>query len=432
LIIGKIVMKITKLTKEQENNLAVYRDKWLNKIFNYELYNSKSIESIQNSGKELYKFFNLKKPQVIVMDSPYSCQIAINLLTQVKNQVRDQVKNQVKNQIWNQVRDQVKNQVRDQVENQVKNQVRDQVRDQIEVQVGTQVMHQIIDQIWNQIRDQIKNGVRDQVGNQISDQIEDQVRNQVGSQVVGTVFNKVIDQKLNYFSFSSYINYSDFGWLSFYNYFNENFNIISISDILNKVISFVEHSFMSIQLEGLLIVSRYPNFISRNSNNDLHNTTRSAISFADGYEQFYVNGRSISKEIFENCQEIDSAKIIFQNETNEDVKAAIITIIKENFGNEGLLEMLDAIVIDTKQINHSNGYTETIRLLQSKQKYSFLQNSKGKLNQPYAWIEMTCPSTGSVYLIDTCPTFTNALECAKWHRPNEIPLELEYLWLSAN
>ena len=94
--------------------------------------------------------------------------------------------------------------------------------------------------------------------------------------------------------------------------------------------------------------------------------------------------------------------------------------------------MLDAVVIDEQIINHPNNYTEKIRILHSKQKYSFLQNSKGELDQSYAWIEMTCPSTGSVYLIDTCPTFTNALECAKWHRPNEIPVELEYSWISAN
>lgn len=484
---------ITELTSIQENRLSLYKEKWLNKIFNYELYNSKTEENIIKSGKKLYEFCNLKEPMVLVADSPLACQLIANFINQIQisnltgdqigNQVRDQVRDQVLNpviaqidkrfedqtdynqimiqignqivsqignQIRDRVRDQVLNQVIDQVDNQIDNQVDNQVENQVDIQiwdqvidqvgnqVGNQIRVQIRNQILGQIRDQVKDQSENQIVNQVKDQISNQIWNQIWNQIVNQISNqvedRVKDQKLTYFAFSSYINYTDFGWCSFYDYFNTEFNIIEkkLSDNFNKIIDFVDHSFMSIQFENLLIISKYPNFISRNSNNDLHNTKRSAVSFKDGYEQFYVNGRFIEKEIFENCQEIESAKIIFQNETNEDIKAAIITIIKENFGNEGLLEMLDAVVIDEQIINHPNNYTEKIRILHSKQKYSFLQNSKGKLNQPYAWIEMTCPSTGSVYLIDTCPTFKNALECAKWHRPDEIPVELEYSWISAN
>jgi hypothetical protein len=93
---------------------------------------------------------------------------------------------------------------------------------------------------------------------------------------------------------------------------------------------------------------------------------------------------------------------------------------------------LSAVEVDRKTINHANGYSETLKLFKTKEKYGFLLNSKGEENQPYAWIQMTCPSTGTVYLIDTCPTFTDAVECAKWHRPEQVPVSLNYLWQSAN
>ena len=352
--------KLESLNKNQTEQLEITKTKWLNKIFNYTLYNSISDESIITSMEELYKFCNLEKPKVFIMDSPLACQYAVNLLANM---------DQVKDQVWNQVRDQVWNQV------------------------------------WNQVGDQVRNQVKDQVEN----------------------------QKLNFYSFSTYINYSNFGWLSFYEYFLNNTNILKeYKESLLTIIKFVENSYISIQLDNLCIVSKYPKFISRNENNDLHNTKQAAIEFKDGYKQYYVNGRFIEEDTFLNSQEVESAKIIFKNEVNEDIKACIITIIKENFGNGGLLKMLDAVLIDEQKVSHSNGYTETLRLYHSKQKYSFLQNSKGELNQPYAWFEETCPSTGAIYLLDTCPTFTNVLDCAKWHRPENIPSELNYFWLSAN
>ena len=185
-------------------------------------------------------------------------------------------------------------------------------------------------------------------------------------------------------------------------------------------------------MDKVCVVSKYPKSIKRNANNDLHSVDGFAIEFADGYGQHYVNGRFIEPEIFNECENIINAKIAFHNNTNEDIRAAIITIIKDKFGNEGLLEMLDAVVIDEKTVKHVGGYDEIIRIYQSKTSYPFLQNSKGEMDQPYAWIEFTCPSTKSVYLIDTCPTFTDAVKCAKWHRPSKVPMSVDYKWYSAN
>ena len=238
---------------------------------------------------------------------------------------------------------------------------------------------------------------------------------------------------IEYEPFSVYINAEDIPWLSFYGYFMDNFDFLDeYREDFNLILECVENSYAQIQMDEVCLVSKYPKKIARNANNDLHCTTGYAIEFADGYGQHYVNGRFIEEEIFKDCDALINAKIRFHNESNEDIKAAIITIIKENFGNEGLLEMLDAITVDEKNITHKNGYAETIRIYKTKTSYPFLQNSKGELDQPYAWIEFTCPSTKSVYLIDTCPTFTDALECAKWHRPSNVPGSVDYTWYSAN
>ncbi len=187
-----------------------------------------------------------------------------------------------------------------------------------------------------------------------------------------------------------------------------------------------------IQLDGLCVVCELPVTVNRNTDNNLHSTTENAIEWSDGYGLKFVNGRSISNQLF---NEIISDKFSFDDFKkieNEDEKGVIMTMIKEKKGNEGLLQFLGAIEVDKKTIKHTGNYSETIRLLKTKDKYSFLQNSKGELNQPYAWIEMKCPSTGTTYLIDTCPTFNDAIECVSWHRPKQVPASLKYQWTSAN
>jgi hypothetical protein len=236
-----------------------------------------------------------------------------------------------------------------------------------------------------------------------------------------------------YEPFSAYINADDTSWLSFYEYFLDNFDFMEEHrENFNLISECVENSYLQIQMDKVCIVSKYPKKIIRNSNNDLHCTNGYAIEFADGYGQHYINGRFIEEEIFNECDSLINAKISFHKNTNEDIRAAIITIIKENFGNQGLLDMLDAVMVDEKTIKHNGDYEEIVRIYKTKTKYSFLQNSKGELDQPYAWIEFTCPSTKSIYLIDTCPTFTDAIECAKWHRPNNVPDSVDYTWYSAN
>lgn len=236
-----------------------------------------------------------------------------------------------------------------------------------------------------------------------------------------------------YEPFSAYINADDTSWLSFYEYFLDNFDFMEEHrENFNLISECVENSYLQIQMDKICIVSKYPKKIMRNANNDLHCTSGYAIEFADGYGQHYINGRFIEEEIFNECNSLINAKISFHKNTNEDIRAAIITIIKENFGNEGLLEMLDAVMVDEKKIKHNGDYEEIVRIYKTKTTYSFLQNSKGELDQPYAWIEFTCPSTKSVYLIDTCPTFTDAIECAKWHRPSNVPDSVDYTWYSAN
>lgn len=183
--------------------------------------------------------------------------------------------------------------------------------------------------------------------------------------------------------------------------------------------------------EKLVLVLKMPSKIIRNEVG-FHSATEPAIQFDGGFGAYYLNGRAVPNWVINDYKAGTLTFDKFNNESNEDVRGCIITLIKELEGNEGLIKFLNATLVDKKDIVHENGYVETMSLYKTTTKFSFLVNRHGEDNQPYAWLQMVCPSTGHSYLIDTCPTFTDVIECAKWHRPSEVPSTVPYVWQSAN
>jgi len=179
-----------------------------------------------------------------------------------------------------------------------------------------------------------------------------------------------------------------------------------------------------------VLVLTLPSKVVRNATH-LHSITEGAIQYGDTH-YYYLNGRQFPREYFEAYKAGKLTFEMFNNEPNEDIRGLMVSLIKESEGAEGLLKFLGGEMIDESVVVHDGGYKETLRLYKTIKSYTFLQDSKGNSNVPYAWLEETCPSTGSVYLIDTCPSFTKAIDAAKFARPLGVPSDIEYKWVSAN
>lgn len=228
----------------------------------------------------------------------------------------------------------------------------------------------------------------------------------------------------NFNQTSTYLNtYSNYGWVTFYDFF-EKIGILD-NELFRKYKKLIAAgAFYVYEFEKFVFAIQPPQNISRNEEGQLHNVTGKAVEFSDGVGYYYVNGREMPDHIFE--QELTFEK--FQQERNEDIKAGMVTIIKERDGNEGLLKFLKAEMVDEKHVKHSEDYSEVIRLYKTSEVFSFLQDRHGNMGQPYCWLEIKCPSTGSTYLIDSSADFTDALEAAKFARPTFVPQELTYQW----
>ena len=181
----------------------------------------------------------------------------------------------------------------------------------------------------------------------------------------------------------------------------------------------------------IVLVLRMPEKINRNEQ-FLHCSTNEGAIVYSNQKLHYLNGRKVENWIFDKYFDKTLTFKDFSNCKNEEDKASIITLIKENEGNEGVLNFLNATLIDEKTFIHADGYNDVQKLYKSKEKFNFAKDSKGNTDVCLAWHEMKCASTGQSYLIETCPTFKNVEDSSKFLRPKSIPTSVPYIWQSCN
>ncbi len=242
--------------------------------------------------------------------------------------------------------------------------------------------------------------------------------------------NKFKGTKNKFYTFGSYLT---IGWVSFYAYYETfvEFGIIT-KEKFQKYFTLREmlktNIFLTIEFENAIIIIEKPILINR-LNGRMHCTTGSAIKWRDGYEHFYINGRSMPRWIFDKIKNGTMTKEDFINEENEDIKAGIYEII-ESKGEGSMLTFLGAQEIDRKTFVHSDGGLEEMILYKTKEKFKGEVDLNGKENAPLAWLRMSCPSTGTNYLLPSDSSFNNCEDAAKFHRPNQVPKNIDYSWNS--
>ena len=232
--------------------------------------------------------------------------------------------------------------------------------------------------------------------------------------------------KENYNLKSTYCGWSNFGWVSFYDYFTR-IGVINHEDFNQYKDIIQSNVFETFEFENAVFAVQPPSEINRNENGQLHSVSGHALSFKDGSKFYYINGREIDKELIDG----EITKERFLTEENEDIRGAIFEIVEAK-GEGSMMDLLEAYEYATETIHHANGEEEVLTLYRTKETFAELQDIKGNEDVPLCWLRLVCPSTGQNYLISTDASFTTPTEAAKYHRPEEVPFELGYSWLSRN
>ena len=338
------------------------RDEWINLFFD-NVRNKRDIDkpAFEEGIKWLYNDL-LKKPtpKIIYCDGWLSCLLTIAILKD---------KNLIKKS-WAPVWDSVGAPVWASIRASVWDSVGDSVGDSIRASVGDSVWASVGDSVWASVWA----SVRDSVGASVGDSIRASVN-----------------------EYSSYIDLSNYGWVSFYDFFEkinllDNFNFKQYKKLIRSNV------FNAYEYENYVFAIQPPVYIETNLAGRLHSTTQAAVQFRDGSEYYFINGRSIPAWIVNDKSSITKER--FMKETDADIKGAIY----ESIGQQGMLDLLGAKVVDRREIVHANGDREVVELLKTDDLFKEIDN------QPFAWVSMCCPSTGTHYLQGVEPHHTNAIE----------------------
>ena len=309
---------IESLTKEQEERLPEFRDKWLKiglscEPLDFEKAKNAAIRAYREAGLDPPgMFFRFRSP----VEAAYADTLIQSLLTkrgadqvkdQVKDQVWDQVRAQVRDQAWAQVKDQVWDQVWAQVGDQVWDQVGAQVKDQVRDQVGAQVR----DQVWAQAWDQAWAQVRDQVGAQVGAQAWDQVWGQAWDQVWGQVWVQVGAQV-----WGSH----DAGWLSLYDFFH----LAGVKEVsrLAPLMDLAQCCGWWAPRRGYVIFQDRHCELYRDPENRIHNENGPAVLYRDGFAVYAIHGARVPKELIEDPAWLTVDRI--ELEENREVRRIMV------------------------------------------------------------------------------------------------------------
>jgi hypothetical protein len=410
---------IEKLNSYQENQLKVYRDKWLAKGLSIDRIDRKSAtENFIIFNKIILK--NKINPMIIFMGSPVTTWLATLLLynyfynkdkSQVGSQIRSQIRSQVESQVGSQVWSQVWSQVESQVESQIRSQVWSQVESQVGLQVGSQVGSQVWSQVESQIRSQIRSQVWSQVESQIRSQVGSQIRSQVWSQVESQVWSQIRSQvglqvgsqirsQVANFVYPYLNGQFDCGYFSFYDFCNK---ILKISFSKQKEWDCYLHTSdvsLIYPFKDFIIISEKPTQIKQ-KNLLLHNETGASIKYADGFEIYSLNGIRVSKEIVMTSAEKLNPKIIL-TERNTEVRREIVRKI----GIERVLQKLGGKILDKKD------------------NYELINIDLGE-NRIRPYLKMLNPSIGTYHLEGIAPEIKTVEQALNWrNQTDEKPIQL--------
>ena len=290
--------EITELTSDQKN--------LLNKYIQDGLKYGRSIEPINHSKceeiiTEFYKSIGKKAPTFMYFSSPIMCILAYEALSKL-----DCEKIKINKKLWNQLWDQLWNQLQNQLWN--------QLGDQLEGQLRSQLWSQLWNQLWNQL------------GNQL----EGQLRSQLWSQLN------------NYFGGQQWLH-----WQYFYDYcakigveYSEENN-----ELLNLWKQEGENLHWWFPYENIVLISERPIRLSVNTTGQLHDESKKAIEYNDGWGFYYLNGIKMEEaHVTTESKKLDPVECL--KESNVDVRRELIRKI----GVELMLNKLPHKILDKKTV----------------------------------------------------------------------------------
>ena len=228
--------------------------------------------------------------------------------------------------------------------------------------------------------------------------------------------------------YSSYIDLSNYGWISFYDFF-EKINILDNFEFKQYKKIIKSGVFQAYEYENFVFAVQPPISISKDERGRLHSVSEPSVIFRDKSEYYYIHGVNIQYPLFDKLSQNKYSFDDFVSENNEEIKAAALSFIEERHGNEALFRFISSNLkeIDSYTDKKNEGYLVGTTKGMNIGVYTLF---KGKIESiDLAFVRCYCPSTDRMFFLAVDPINNNAKDAiASLYRvPRKLLSEIKYI-----
>lgn len=337
---------ISDFTPEIQAKIPEYIKKYTDGVFNGKRFSDFNFEKATELINWNYETCNYKKPTVLVAENPYESQIFFNYINENKDRFIPilYVLYCLKNNI-------------------------ELPKELTEIKLENS-------QLYSQLRSQLYSQLGSQLGKYNNDYL---FTTNIYSGSYGAWFKFIKDE----FKLESEIGTT----LDLWN------NLYQESGVYSAIFS-----------ELVCVISKYPKYVHRNQNNDLHNLESFAVEWNKSTEltKFncnYINGRFIPEKYFNSILDKSFKIEDFINESNEEYKSTCIAFMQKKYGDEYLVNFFRQYLkeTDTYVNKKEDIYLEGTTKGMNVGVYTLF---KGKINgEKIAYVRCYCPSTDRMFFL---------------------------------
>ena len=243
------------------------------------------------------------------------------------------------------------------------------------------------------------------VGANVGDNVRANVGDNVGANVWANVWANVGDITIEPICLYGDIN--DYGWVSFYDFFNE-IGVLN-NDDFNRFKNLISSNYFTmIQMDTACFVVKNPKHIRLNAQNQMNSISEYAIEFNDGTGMYFVNGQYLSDTLYQKLSQKEYTSTEFFAEKNEETKSAAIAYMQQAFGDDYVASFLrDNLTeidtyVDKKKAEYLKGTTGGMNV-------GVYTLFKGEINGiAISYVRCYCPSTDRMFFLGVDPEHDNA------------------------
>ena len=133
----------------------------------------------------------------------------------------------------------------------------------------------------------------------------------------------------------------DAGWLSYYNFFQEVVGLEKETAELAGLFEFATHAGWFLPFVDTVFIADRPSFISLDSENRFHCTTRAALEFRDGFKLYCLHDIKVEWQLIVSPETLTLKRI--EEERNAEIRRVLIN---ELYGTDKYIIDSDATVLD--------------------------------------------------------------------------------------